>query len=393
VLTAALIPCPARGDQFVLETGGRIEGDLLNPDQQPRETFVVRTAAGGQVTLQAGQVRQWVPQSPEQKRYEALLPRMPQTAEGNWTMAQWCQKQGLMEQADFHMQEVLRLDPDHEPARRALGFGRVGDQWVQPDQWMRDRGFVRHQGAWRLPQEVRLETARREQELAEKQWKQNLKMWRGWLDGRRSAEGAAEIRQVRDPLAAAALAELLSAESVVSVRQLYVEALGRLESELAVAALIRGALEDGHAEVRMACVEELQARHAAAAVPVLIQALSSTDNVRMNRAAVALAHLGDASAILPLVEVLTTKHRAVVSGGSGQMGATFARGSDGNPGMSGFSFGGGQKVQEQTVANRAVLDALISLTGGANFQYDREQWRRWYAGQQQPAQFSLRRDE
>ena len=44
---------PARADLFVLRTGGQVEGELLNPDEKPRESYVVKTQFGGQLRRRA----------------------------------------------------------------------------------------------------------------------------------------------------------------------------------------------------------------------------------------------------------------------------------------------------------------------------------------------------
>ncbi len=48
----------ATGEVFVLRSGGRVVGELLNPDEIPRKKFIVKTAAGAQVTLDRSQVKQ-----------------------------------------------------------------------------------------------------------------------------------------------------------------------------------------------------------------------------------------------------------------------------------------------------------------------------------------------
>jgi hypothetical protein len=46
----------------------------------------------------------------------------------------------------------------------------------------------------------------------------------------------------------------------------------------------------------------------------------------------------------------------------------------------------------QSVRNRAVLDALIALSGSANFEYDQVQWRGWLAAQAKATAVDVRRD-
>ena len=75
----AIWPCAVLAEVFLLANGGRVEGELLNPDQKPRESYLVRTVTGGQLTLSKDQVKRVVALSEAELRYEELLPRMPQT--------------------------------------------------------------------------------------------------------------------------------------------------------------------------------------------------------------------------------------------------------------------------------------------------------------------------
>ena len=43
-------PASVRADVFLLANGGRVEGELLNPDQTPRKSYLVRTASGANPT-------------------------------------------------------------------------------------------------------------------------------------------------------------------------------------------------------------------------------------------------------------------------------------------------------------------------------------------------------
>lgn len=51
------------------------------------------------------------------------------TVDGHWDLAEWCRKHGLDEQRRAHLTAVLDIDPDHDRARKALGFVRVGPFW------------------------------------------------------------------------------------------------------------------------------------------------------------------------------------------------------------------------------------------------------------------------
>ena len=45
---AAVLVESAPGEVFILKGGGRVEGELLNPDQSPRASYVVKTASGAE---------------------------------------------------------------------------------------------------------------------------------------------------------------------------------------------------------------------------------------------------------------------------------------------------------------------------------------------------------
>ena len=96
---------------FELSNGGRVEGQLLNPDQQPRQTFVVRTPFGGTVTLAQDQVDQVLTISDDLRWYHDALPKVADTVDDHWAMAEACKQRGLKTQRNFHLEEILKLDP------------------------------------------------------------------------------------------------------------------------------------------------------------------------------------------------------------------------------------------------------------------------------------------
>ena len=73
VLCAALVLLailrPAAGEVFLLRSGGRIEGDLVNADEKPRTSYVISLPNGGQLTLDAAVVDKVQPVRPELAEY------------------------------------------------------------------------------------------------------------------------------------------------------------------------------------------------------------------------------------------------------------------------------------------------------------------------------------
>jgi hypothetical protein len=326
--------------------------------------------------------------APVMQQYLALLPRMPNTAEGMWKMAQWCQTRGLDVEREQHLEQLLKLDPDHAEARHALGYNKVDGKWIRPDDHMRALGYIRFQGRWRLPQDV--EIHQREERLAEaeNQWRSKLRNLRSQLGKRRGAEAIAEIRAIRDPFAAPALASLLKEEDAPDIALLYVEVLGKLNHPAASNALVLHALESDFENVRDQCLDQLVRRGETAAVPVFINALKHKENATVQRAAVALARMRDPRAIVPLIDALTTKHKTLVGppGPPGGIGASFSP-----TGGGGISMGGKPKIVEQDVRNPAVLQALTAMTGEYH-DYDKAAWKAWYTIANTPQGVNLRRE-
>lgn len=395
VLVSSFVTHSACADEFTLVGGGHLSGELLNPDVTPRVRYLVALENGGRIALDPAQVTRVVIKSDEEKEYDERLENLTDTIDDHWALAQWCLENHLRRQRVFHLGQVLRHDTDHTEARVALGYGnakRENGRWMTQEEFLRAQGLVRQGGRWILPQQLALETEREQRELLEKEWIAQLRRWRGWLGNeRRREESLQEIRTIRDPGAARALANGLADEDESSrVKLEYIKVLGRMNTATAISALIDGALKDDDEEVRLSCIDQLENRGSQSATRAFIRALESSDNTKVNRAAIGLGRLGDETAQMPLIHALNTKHRfRTGSGGSGSISPSF----DSNGG-GGLSAGGGPTVVEREVQNRAVHGALISLThGAADHQYNEEAWINWYARVNTPANVNLRRSQ
>jgi hypothetical protein len=166
--------------------------------------------------------------------------------------------------------------------------------------------------------------------------------------------------------------------------------LGRLDTPVATSALVDAAIQDNDEEVRLRCIEQLKQRDTAAPVQSFARALRSSSNRQINRAAVALGRLGDAEAVLPLINALITRHEAVLPA-QPTIQPSFSSGADGNSGF-GMSIGGAPRKVARSAENKSVLEALVALTQ-QNFQYSESDWKDWYIQQHAlPDDVNLRRD-
>jgi hypothetical protein len=373
---------------FLLTSGGRIEGTLANPDESPREKYVIQTA-GGQVTLARSQVEQWLRPRPAEVQYERIHATYPDTPEGQWKLATWCQEQGLLAQRKTHLERVVALDPEHAEARRALGYNKVNGRWITQEDLMKSRGFLRYRGRWLLPQEVEVLQNKERVEKAEKEWAQKLDRWHNNLGTERDGVAREAIHALADPAAVKPLAQLLKRDAPDKVRLLYVDALARIATPEALQALAVCSLYDSSEEVRLSCVDLLGKTKSHEVVGYYVGQLKNKDNRIVNRAAVGLARMGDRSAVLPLIEALWTTHKFKIVTGTGSsngISSTFS-----STGGGGMSMGGGPKIVKQDLQNPAVLDALVMLTG-ANYQFDVRVWKSWFAAQKQRGTVDARRN-
>jgi hypothetical protein len=337
-----------------------------------------------------------------QKQYEAQLTGLANTVQAHWNLAEWCKEAGLVEERKQHLAAIIALEPDHAEARKLLGYQRFGSRWLTQEERLQSQGYVRYKGAWRLKQEVEIAAREREQELAVKQWRKNIRLWFDQIaDNSRHADQAArELNAIEDPNAAPALAEILAdADRPISVRIACLDILANLPPGLATATLINLAMDEADGTLRDRCIDELKRAGTHVALPRFLAELKAKDNQRVNRAGEALQRLDDKSATLPLIDALVTEHRYMVSqgGGPGQMSIGFGGqtggGAGGQGGLGSFGVGGKPKIEKRQHQNPGVLNALTSLHTGVNFTYDVDAWRKWYIQSHTSTLVDLRRED
>ena len=381
-------------DVIKLRSGGEVDGILLNPDEEPRTKYVMQLESGGKITVAKEDVRIFLPLSEAQKDYRGILEKMktrPPTAELNWKVAKWCKENGLRNQRKLHLEAAIQLDPDHEQARLALGYSLRNGVWKRSEDYQRERkelmlsrGYELHEGDWRLPQDVLLEKKRTEDDRAAKRWVKDLRQWRGWLGKRRGEEALAAIKAIDDPRAAGALAEALENEGDFRVAILYVRALAKMRSGAGTRVLTKVVLATPRfptgpqLDLRDEALDSLDKGDRDQAVEAFIHSLSDNDNVVVKNAAIGLQRLVESRSTRPLIDALVTTHKSKAGQDNpGQLSTSFGGGANG--GGIGFGAGSRAKVVEEQVRNREALDALLLLSGGVNFEYNKAKWREWLA--------------
>jgi hypothetical protein len=387
----------ARGEVFVLKSGGRIEGEHVNRDRQPGQPYQVLTVDGVKLALADSVVQRMIVKTDLDEQYEVLVRTLANTPEAHWNMAEWCKEAGLAEQRKRHLQAVINLDPNHTEARKALGYQRYGTRWLTQDEHMQSQGYMRYKGTWRLKQEIEIDSRELNDELATKKLRKDIRMWLEQVatGGRLADTADRNLNAVSQPEAAPALADVLGdPQQPRAIRERCLTILSRLPPGLATRTLARIAMNDPDDRLRDACLEELKRQGTHLVLPAFIAELKSKDNARVNRAADCLNVLGDKDATLPLISALITEHQFKVQQGGGPPGSmTTTFSPNGGPGGGGLSMGGKPQIIKKKLQNPSVRDALATLYPGINHQYDIDAWRVWYTESQTTSKVDLRRGD
>ena len=378
-----LVGAPARADLFLLESGGRVQGEWLNREAKQQADYSIRTACGATVKLARNQVREHLSERPEEAQYQRIAPTFADTVAGQWALAEWCREHNLKTQRTVHLQRIVELDPQHSRARALLGYVFIKGKWGTEQEHRQRDGYQFYRGRWRLPQEIELLEAKAKREVAEKEWLIKLRIWRKALattDKSRWAQG--QFAAIQDPVVVEPLRTMFASEDQRLVKIIYLEILARLTSPEAVELLVEITLADADLEVYFFALDRLVERHPSGITKPFINALRDADNLKVNRAAGALARFGDKSTIPPLIEALVTNHQRLLPGqedvSPDSTTATFTS----NGGASVVK-NQGPRIQIAITQNQPVLEALGKLSGGASFGYDQKAWRGWYAQERQ----------
>jgi hypothetical protein len=382
----------AQAESFLLKSGGQIDGELLNPKRHAADPYEVKTTDGMKVSLKREAVSKVVVVREAELEYQRLLPKVPHTAAGHWEMAEWCREHGLRGQREQQLQLVVSLEPDHERAHLALGHSKLGGKWQRTDDYMQAQGYLKHDGQWRTRQDVEIALAREEAEGEIIKWRKQIKIWLGWIGKKRDAEAVANIRQIRDPLAAPTLIEALEGKKTSrDLKLLLIDVLTQLKGNPAENTFIKHYMTENDDGIRDACLDHLVRTQSKWAVHRFMAVLKDTSSQpeTLNLAALALGRLKDPIATPALIDALETKHTVIIQqgGGGGGLGQI-------NAGNGGLGAGAAPPIKQTKISqNQQVLTALTTLHPGVNFSFNEDAWRDWYIETHEPADVNLRRTE
>jgi hypothetical protein len=148
---AALLSSPAAADVVTTADGLVLEG---RAEKAADGSWRV-TTADGTTTLPAASVRKVQVGVGPRESFLKQAAAVPETdAAGQYRLAVGAAEAGFADLATEALARVVKAEPDHPAARRALGHERVDGAWLPSDEARRRRGLVLFGGKWLLPQEV-----------------------------------------------------------------------------------------------------------------------------------------------------------------------------------------------------------------------------------------------
>lgn len=111
-------------DRVVLKDGQVFEGKV---EKETKKTVFLRTKYG-LLRIPRDKIARLQKEKTPEDEYAAKRKRIAQQL---FELALWCKKHGLQKQALRHLKEVLKFDPNHEGARKLLGYVRKDKRWVK----------------------------------------------------------------------------------------------------------------------------------------------------------------------------------------------------------------------------------------------------------------------
>jgi hypothetical protein len=146
-----LLAVAAKADDLHLKNGRVLSGQVREEDGH--YTVVDRDLKH---SIPKAKVKRVVTKRTFMDEYERRLATLDKKdLEAVYAFGVWLQSSDWDSRAEVVFREVLRVDPEHRGARRALGYRLFEGEWVSPDELNRRKGLVRYEGSWYTPHDLR----------------------------------------------------------------------------------------------------------------------------------------------------------------------------------------------------------------------------------------------
>ncbi len=129
VCTLILLVCAvAQSDVIHTVDGRKITGKIVREDA---DTVTIKARYGGEITLDRLDIERIEKGKLPEEIYEEKAGTLDKAdAQGHYELGMWCKKNSLPRQAKEEFQKAIAAGPDHEGARKELGYRKIEGKWV-----------------------------------------------------------------------------------------------------------------------------------------------------------------------------------------------------------------------------------------------------------------------
>ncbi len=148
ILLFSIATAAGVADQLVLTNGNTLEGIVTRQEDGYKVEFPT-----GHMVIESDAVRTIIRSETTLEQYRKRRDRLDQEdPEAHFRLGRWAETNGLHRQARTEFRHTIALDPDHEEARRALGYRKYEGEWMTGEEIKREKGFVKYEGEWVTPE-------------------------------------------------------------------------------------------------------------------------------------------------------------------------------------------------------------------------------------------------
>lgn len=400
-----------------LRSGGEIVGKLLHDDEplyiNKRLHIRFETESGGVLQLDKNRLVSKIVnlQDTASTVYQDVYAKADDI-ESHKAAVEWCaaQKSGKTKyrnEINYHLRQILKLDPNDSKAWSGIRSLVTGSQlyrkrdgeWVNDIERFKAAGYARVDGKWQSQEALRLieqlDSGNQRGAINDsvKKWKKLLRT--------KPEQARSALSQVIGPGTVVPLFNFARGEKKdksdrqpLAVREMVMESIATVDSRQSLAALVYFAVEDPNRALRDRAVTLLENERMFSPELVVQKVIASNylgaqNNNTIQNAAYLLDRIGSVSAIVPLISALQTKHIRATGERPGGLN-TVARGGR----IEGFKAGGDKTHEEYWLFNPKVHQALRSLSGDTqDFAYDKAAWKAWYISTFKHIEMDVRGDD
>jgi hypothetical protein len=144
------LPLVAGADEIFLRSGGRLSGVIV----ERRADSIVVDVGPGRVTLPSRLVERISDGKPAFEVFRERAERLDAADVKGWLeLGLWARDRDLLTQARQAFEHVVSMEPANPIAHRELGDVQVDGRWMNHEEGLRARGYVKFEGVWVTPDE------------------------------------------------------------------------------------------------------------------------------------------------------------------------------------------------------------------------------------------------